>query len=134
MFKPIIIDDIRYADGGIHSPLYSKNNVDNVPINPLKGYKCDIIIVVHLSYKNTIDKKEYKNTDIIEIYPSSPLEVLNGIGTLNIKKETIENSMELGYRDAMIILAPIIINILKGKSIKGLIERNNENNKKKILT
>ena len=35
MFKPIIIDGMRYSDGGIHSPLYSKNNIDNVPIEPL---------------------------------------------------------------------------------------------------
>ncbi|MDV4152072.1 patatin-like phospholipase family protein [Clostridium sp. AL.422] len=134
MFKPIVIDDMRYADGGIHSPLYSKNNVDNIPINPLRGYNCDIIIVVHLSYKNRIDRKGFDSTNIIEIYPSSPLEILNGIGTINIKKETIENSMELGYRDAMVILAPMIINILKRKSIKSLIEKNNENNKKLILT
>ncbi len=133
IFKPIIIDDMRYADGGIHSPLYLKDNVDNVPINPLKRYNCDIIIVVYLSYKNRIDKKGFDSSNIIEIYPSAPLEILSGIGSINIKKETIENSMELGYRDAMVILAPMVINILKGKSIKKLIERNNDNNKKLIL-
>ena len=41
--------------------------------------------------------------------------------------------MELGYRDAMIILAPMIINILKGKSIKSLMKKKNKKNKKLIL-
>lgn len=130
IFKPIIIDGMRYADGGIHSPLYSKNNVDNIPIYPMKSYDCDIIIVVHLSYKNNLDKSGFENTNIIEIYPSSPLEIINGIGTINIKKDTIEHNIELGYRDAMVILAPIVINILKGKSISELVERNNDNNRK----
>ena len=134
MFKPVIINNIRYADGGIQSPLYTKDNVDNVPIHPLKRYKCDIIIVVHLSYKDTIDKSEFKNTNVIEIYPSSPLEMLNGIGTINIKKENIESNMVLGYRDAMVILSPIVISILQGRGIRKLVQRNNENNKKLVLT
>ncbi|MGL4107532.1 patatin-like phospholipase family protein [Clostridium sp. LP20] len=124
IFKPIVIDGMRYADGGIQSPLYSKNNVDNVPIYPLKNYDCDIIIVVYLSYKNSVNKNGFENTHIIEIYPSSPLEILNGIGTINLNKDTIENNIELGYRDAMVILAPFVINILKGKSIAELVEKN----------
>lgn len=125
IFKPIIIDGMRYADGGIQSPLYSKNNVDNVPIYPMKSYNCDIIIVVHLSYKHSIDRSGFENTNIIEIYPSSPLEVISGIGTFNIRKDTIDNNIELGYRDAMVILAPIVINILKGRDIDELVEKNN---------
>lgn len=121
---------MRYSDGGIQSPLYSKNNVDNVPIYPMKSYDCDIIIVVHLSYKNNLDMNGFKNTNIIEICPSSQLEIINGIGTINIKKDTIERNIELGYRDAMVILAPMMISILKGKSIDELIEKNNENNRK----
>ena len=130
LFKPIVIDGMRYADGGINSPLYSKNNVDNVPIYPIKSYDCDIIIVVHLSYKNNIDRNGLENSRIIEIYPSIPLEIINGIGTINIKKDTIEHNIELGYRDAMVIIAPMIIEILKGRSIDALVEKNDENNKK----
>lgn len=129
MFKPIIIEGTRYADGGIHSPLYSKSNVDNVPIFPLKGYNLDMIIVVHLSYKNSIDRGGFEDTKIVEIYPSSPLEIFTGMGTININKNNINHNMELGYRDAMVILAPMIINILKGIEIDELIERNNERNK-----
>ncbi|MDY4253783.1 MULTISPECIES: patatin-like phospholipase family protein [unclassified Clostridium] len=130
LFKPIVINGMRYADGGINSPLYSKNNVDNVPIYPIKSYDCDIIIVVHLSYKNNIDRNGLENSRIIEIYPSTPLEIINGIGTINIKKDTIEHNIKLGYRDAMVIIAPMIIDILKGRSIEALVEKNDENNKK----
>lgn len=118
MFKPIIIDGMRYSDGGIHSPLYSKNNIDNVPIFPMRNYDCDIIIVVHLSYKNKVDKKGFEDAKIIEIYPSSSLEIINGIGTVNIRKDTIGSNIEMGYRDAMVELAPVIINILRGRGIK----------------
>ncbi|MBE6054435.1 MAG: patatin-like phospholipase family protein [Clostridium sartagoforme] len=129
MFKPIIIDGTRYADGGVQSLLYSKNNVDNTPIYPMKNYDLDIIIVIHLSYKNTINISGFKDTNIIEIYPSSPLEIISGIGTINIKKDTIEHNIELGYRDAMVILAPIIVNLLKNREIEGLVNRNKERNK-----
>ena len=117
MFKPIQIDGMRYSDGGIHSPLYSKNNIDNVPISPLRNYECDIIIVVHLSNKSEVDKTGFEGTKIIEIYPSSSLEIISGIGSLNLRKDTIEGNIELGYRDAMVQVAPLIVKILRGYDI-----------------
>lgn len=117
MFKPIVIDGMRYADGGIHSPLYSKNNIDNVPIYPMRNYDCDIIIAVHLSYKNKVNRNGLEGTRIIEIFPSSSLEIINGVGTVNIRKDTINSNIEMGYRDAMVTLAPIVINLLKGRGI-----------------
>ena len=117
MFKPIQIDGMRYSDGGIHSPLYSKNNIDNVPISPLRNYECDIIIVVHLSNKSEVDKTGFEGTKIIEIYPSSSLEIISGIGSLNLRKDTIEGNIELGYRDAMVKVAPLIVKILRGYDI-----------------
>lgn len=117
MFKPIIIDGMRYSDGGIHSPLYSKNNIDNVPIEPLRNYECDIIIVVYLSYKNKVNKEGFEGTKIIEIYPSASLEIINGIGSLNLRKNTIEGNIELGYRDAMVEIAPLIVKILRENNI-----------------
>lgn len=117
MFKPIIIDGMRYSDGGIHSPLYSKNNIDNVPIEPLRNYECDIIIVVYLSYKNKVNKEGFEGTKIIEIYPSASLEMISGIGSLNLRKNTIEGNIELGYRDAMVEIAPLIVKILRENNI-----------------
>ena len=131
MFKPIVINGMRYADGGINSPLYS-NNTDNVPILPLREHELDLIIVVHLSYKNKVKRIGFEATKIVEIYPSSPLAIINGMGTININKNTIQNNIELGYRDAMVILAPMVIHLLKGKEIDALIRINDESNKKYI--
>lgn len=125
LFKPIIIDGVRYADGGIHSPLYSKVNVDNIPIHPLKYYDLDLIIVVYLSYKDKVNKVGFQNK-IIEIYPSVPLEIMSGIGALRINKGIIERNIELGYRDAMVLLAPIVLNLLKGKEIEDLINKSDD--------
>ena len=128
IFKPIIINGKRYADGGIHNPAYQKNNTDNVPINPLKKYDLNLIIVTHLSYTTKINKNEFNGSPIIDIYPSTPLELINGVGSLKISKSTLENHIEQGYRDAMVILAPIIIKIIQGKSFEELIKKNDEKN------
>lgn len=129
VFRPIIINNDRYADGGIHAIQYSKDNIDNVPIYPLQSYYCDLIIVVHLSYKNKIDKSNFKDTNIVEIYPSTQLEFINAIGTINIAQSTIAEKINLGYRDALVTLSPIIINLLKGKDIKKNVDKINEQNK-----
>lgn len=129
IFKPIIINGKRYADGGIKNPAYTKNNTDNVPIAPLKKYDLNLIIVTHLSYTTKIDKNAFNNIPIIDIYPSTPLELINGAGSLKISKPTLEKHIELGYRDAMVTLAPIIIKIIQNKSFDDLIKRNNENNR-----
>lgn len=53
---PLIYDSA--LDGGI---------VDNVPIQPVYGEGCDVIIVVKLSVDSYIDIEKYPNTKIIEI-------------------------------------------------------------------
>ena len=130
VFKPVYINGMRYADGGINSPEYLKNNADNVPIKPLKNYNCDLIIVIHLSYKNNnCDKSGFDESKIIEIYPSNPLEYIKGIGSLMISPKMLIEGMDLGYRDFITAVAPIIINILKNKSFDEHIKRNKERNK-----
>lgn len=128
IFKPIIINGKRYADGGIKNPAYTKNNTDNVPILPLRKYDLNFTIVIHLSYTTKINKNDYNGSPIINIYPSTPLELINGAGSLKISKSSLEKHIELGYRDAMVILAPIIIKIIQGKSFDDLIKRNDEKN------
>ena len=46
----------------------SKNNIDNIPIAPLKNYDCDLIIVVGLSNKDRLNKEGFDKNKIIEIY------------------------------------------------------------------
>ena len=132
LFKPIEIDEYRYADGGVNNPQYREPNVDNVPIAPLKDHNCDIIIVVHLSYKEDLNREGFENANIIEIYPSTQLELIEGIGSLNIRPSALNQHIELGYRDALTILAPMIIDMIKGKDIKKLIKKHEEYNKELI--
>lgn len=128
LFKPIKINSNRYADGGINNPQYILQNADNVPITPLKNHNCDIIIVVHLSYKQPINREGFENVNIIEIYPSTQLELIQGIGTLNIRQSVLNQHADLGYRDALTALAPMIIDMLKGKPIEKLIKKHEEYN------
>lgn len=128
LFKPITIKDYKYADGGINNPQYKVQNADNVPISPLKEYNCDIIIVLHLSYKQPINREGFENSNIIEIYPSTQLELIDGIGTLNIRQSVLNQHIELGYRDALTALSPMIIDMLKGKPIDKLIKKHEEYN------
>lgn len=124
IFKPINFKNKRYSDGGINSHPRLKHNADNVPITPLLNHECDLIIVVHLSYKNTIKRIDIENKNIIEIYPSTSLEFINGIGTINMQKSTLYQNIELGYRDAMVILAPMVIDLLKGESLEKTLSKN----------
>lgn len=129
IFKPIQFNGYKYADGGIISPKYTNKNIDNVPIKPVIKHNCDIIIVIYLSHKDKIDKKYLNKSNVIEIYPSAHLETIQGIGTLNLNQATLNDRIELGYRDGLVILAPIVLALIKEKDISELIKRNNENNK-----
>ncbi|MBY7026932.1 MULTISPECIES: patatin-like phospholipase family protein [Clostridium] len=91
-------ESIKYVDGGM---------ADNVPVQPVYGENCDIIIVVHLSKDSHINKKLFPNTKIIEIYPSVMEEgVLDGI--LDFVPESAEKRIKLGYIDTIDYLKPIM--------------------------
>lgn len=131
MYEPVTIDSYRYLDGGVYIPLYPKNNVDNIPIKPLQDYKCDFILIVYLHHK---DKAKYKdisiNSKIIEIYPSLPLEEIKGTGSFDFSKSSVEDRMELGYHDAMFIIAPMLVKWLLGNSVEELIQKHEKYNDK----
>lgn len=133
MYEPVTIGKYRYMDGGIKSPLYKEDNVDKVPIKPLFDAGCDIIITVFLSHEDILDYQIYPDWDkkiIVELYPTLPLEDFKGAGTFDFFKSSLEERIELGYHDAMFILAPMIVKWLQGKSIKEVIAHHNEYNKK----
>lgn len=92
------IEEIKYLDGGI---------VDNVPIQPVYGENCDIIIVVHLSKESDIDKRVFPNTYIIEILPSI---IEDGLfeGTLEFNEEMSKKRIQTGYDDTMERIKPIM--------------------------
>ena len=98
IYEPEEIEGRFYIDGGL---------VDNIPIQPLYGEGCEIIIVVHLAREVVINKGDYPNTKIIEIFPSYMEE---GVikGTLNFSEETLKSRIRRGYDDAKNSLGTII--------------------------
>ena len=121
IFPPVLFKGNQYADGGINNPLYLSANADNVPIYPLVDYDCDLIIVVHLNYGDKINRQSYLHLNIIEIYPSTPLELISGSGTLNFNQTGIVDKIQMGYRDALVALTPMLMANLKGKSMSPYI-------------
>lgn len=92
------IEEIKYLDGGI---------VDNVPVQPVYGENCDIIIIIHLSKDSDIDKRVFPNTYIIEILPSV---IEDGLfeGTLEFNEEMSKKRIQTGYDDTIENLKPIM--------------------------
>ena len=117
IFPPVSFKGKQYADGGINNPLYTTPNADNVPFYPLMQHDCDLIIVVHLNYSDKVERQLYPQQNIIEIYPSTSLELINGSGTLNFNQAAIIEKIQIGYRDALVTLSPMLIAHLKGKSM-----------------
>ncbi|MGL5765384.1 MAG: patatin-like phospholipase family protein [Sarcina sp.] len=98
VYEPEEIEGKCYIDGGV---------VDNIPIQPLYGEGCDIIIVAHLSREITINREDFPNTKIIEIVPSFMEEGMIK-GTLNFSRESCKSRIIRGYDDTKRILDPII--------------------------
>lgn len=92
------IENITYLDGGI---------VDNVPIQPVYGENCDIIIVIHLSKESDIDKRLFPNTSIIEILPTVMEDGLFE-GTLDFSSDMSRKRMKIGYEDTIDVIKPIM--------------------------
>ena len=81
--------------------------MDNIPIQPLYGEGCETIIVAHLGHDVMINKGDFPNTKIIEIFPSYMEEGVMK-GTLNFSKETLKSRVRRGYDDTKDILGPIM--------------------------
>lgn len=100
---PLIYDSTeifgeKYIDGGI---------ADNVPIQPVYGEGCDIIIVVLLSKDVQIDRSLYPNSSLIIISPENLSE--NTItGTLNLDTAAKRIRIIEGYNDTINKIGPII--------------------------
>ena len=108
-----IIDNISYLDGGI---------VDNVPIQPVYGEHCDIIIVVQLSADSHINTEMYPNTNIIQIN-SEEGEGADLKGMMDFNTDVIRKRISKGYKDTIYKIKPIMDltrNIDKDKAISKL--------------
>lgn len=100
---PLIYDSTevlgeKYIDGGIS---------DNVPIQPVYGEKCDVIIVVLLSKDEQVDRSLYPNSKLIIIAPENLAE--NTItGTLNLDTDAKRVRIIEGYNDTLNKIEPIM--------------------------
>ena len=114
VFEPIMMDDVRYCDGGIAAPGSPDENADGTPFKPLLDKELDILIGVHLrepSQVKTIPSTPER--EVIDIVPTRSIEPVKGISAMNFTHSYLRDKYELGYRDAMSILAPKIIGWLK---------------------
>lgn len=93
-----VIEDISYLDGGI---------VDNIPIQPVYGESCDIIIIVQLEANIIIDRDMYPNTNIIEIN-SAEGEGVDLKGMMDFDTDAIRKRITKGYKDTMYKIKPIM--------------------------
>lgn len=91
------IEGRRYLDGGI---------VDNIPIQPVYGEGCDIIIVVPLDKNMCLNRKLYPNSKIVMIIPS---EIEDGFeGIIDFNGDNARRKIKVGYDDVMNQIVPII--------------------------
>lgn len=88
----------KFIDGGV---------ADNIPIQPVYGENCDIIIVVLLSKEMSVDRSLYPNTKLIIIEPDN-LEENTITGVLNLDIESKRKRIKAGYDDTLNHFLPII--------------------------
>ena len=106
----------KYIDGGI---------ADNIPIQPVYGENCNIIIVVLLSKEAQVDRTLYPNSKLIVISPEN-LDENTITGTLNLNTDAKRIRIIEGYNDTINKLEPI-------KELFEYISKEEEERKNNIL-
>ena len=106
----------KYIDGGI---------ADNIPIQPVYGENCNIIIVVLLSKEVQVDRTLYPNSKLIVI-SSENLDENTITGTLNLNTDAKRIRIIEGYNDTINKLEPI-------KELFEYISKEEEERKNPIL-
>ena len=106
----------KYIDGGI---------ADNIPIQPVYGENCNIIIVVLLSKEVQVDRSLYPNSKLIVISPEN-LDENTITGTLNLNTDAKRIRIIEGYNDTINKLEPI-------KELFEYISKEEEERKNPIL-
>ncbi len=84
-FKPVVIDDKTYYDGGI---------LDNTPVRPLIDAGCEEIIVIDLFLINLSRRRIFEGVPLFNLYPKRHLR-----GVLNFEHEQIQRRYDLGYNE-----------------------------------
>lgn len=118
VFKPVVIDDVSYVDGGL---------LDNLPIEVALKEKADVIIVVGLRPGYKLDKY-FDNNLILNFSPSKRI-ALTPLSHLDFSEEHMVSKLERGYHEALHMIrelekAEIIINGKFNQETKGLYQIN----------
>lgn len=100
IFGETYMGGYRYLDGGL--PAIG----DNTPVRPLCDLGFSILIVVHLSREEPVNRNLFPGCRIVEIMPQDDLGGLV-TGTMNFLPEQAQQNMLRGYEDACRILAPL---------------------------
>ena len=117
MFPAVEYQGQHYCDGGVLPPYSKLSNGDKVPVTPLRDAGCDLVIVVYLSHYDKVTLEGFPpSTRLLELYPSSPLEMIRGAGTMNLSKETLAENTLMGYHDGLAALAPLLLEQARGGS------------------
>lgn len=112
------IEGKNYLDGGM---------TDNIPIQPVYGEGCDIIIVVPLAINVKINRELYPNSKIVEIRPSE-MEAGLMAGVLDFTPDNTKKRVSIGYKDTIDQISPIMdIALMIDK------DKREEEKKKKML-
>lgn len=97
-FKPIVIGEKTYYDGGI---------LDNIPSLPLLDNNCDLIIVIDLfMFSASRYKLKKSKVEIVEIKPSRSLR-----GILDFRTKHFERRFALGYENGLKAVEEILSKI-----------------------
>lgn len=121
-FPPVEMGGNHYCDGGMTPPYSRKNNGDKTPILPLASLELDLLLVVYLNHYDQVDRRQLSpGTALVELYPSRPLEESPGARTMDFTSPEVAWRMELGYRDAMELLPPILNAARGGEPLAPLI-------------
>ena len=121
-FPPVEMGGNHYCDGGMTPPYSRKNNGDKTPILPLASLELDLLLVVYLNHYDQVDRRQLSpGTALEELYPSRPLEESPGARTMDFTSPEVAWRMELGYRDAMELLPPILSAARGGEPLAPLI-------------
>ncbi len=109
VFPPVEAEGRYFCDGGMTPPYSRKRNADKVPAPPLADLGLDLTLVVYLNHYDQADLSGFPpGARVLELYPSQPLEAAPGAGTMDFSPETLRSHRELGWRDALAALAPLL--------------------------
>lgn len=121
ILPPVCINGVHYADGGINAPAYGKDNSDKIPARALAGEELDFVIVIYLNREDKADTMSLGGIPVIELRPSLPLEGFRGAGTLDFTRSGITERMQMGRKDSMMVLAPTVVSLIRGKKPEALL-------------